>query len=549
METPSNPSERFLALSLQRQSSTGVSRIVALWEPVETVLIHLGALVVIAAIFAGLSLYVYFCFAAQCVKTAEPNVKSGETAVKAAEVNYVWVQLMPDEESTPGGRLVRTIVSEGGKCPTVQEDGRTIKMRQRPAPARAAFPVLLCETELRADSLAQLGNRTLPTRPAEPNDIVVIGDTGCRMTYYNQKQSCLDSNDWPFKKIAASAVRQISARSFVLHLGDFHYREHPCADSSPTCGGSPYGDNWETWETEFFEPADPLLRVAPWVIMRGNHEDCDRAGAGWLFFFALPGQKKTDTACDSEPRSYNIDIGTTEERRPRILRVMDTSDEKNPYQIEKRCAQYAEAAKALDPKAQKRAAPEYWLAMHQPLWLRNMDGWQGDPERSPKTEGEESEMSACAETGSAITAIRDIFEARRKERFARVTLAGDTHAFQFFWPNEDVTPIQIVAGNGGTALDELYGILPLGTKRPFKRKEGDRDNRDVLSDRDITSFGVKGSSRTLMQHGFTVLHRDRLIWTAIQFDRGGGTLLACRFSEALSPTEPDNTPRCEPPPP
>ena len=160
-----------------------------------------------------------------------------------------------------------------------------------------------------------------PARADEPNDIVVLGDTGCRMVYW-QIQPCRDPADWPFAKVAASASRKVvTGRSFILHVGDFHYRENPCIDSSTECGTSPYGDNWATWQEEFFEPAKPLLLAAPWVIMRGNHEDCARAGAGWIFLFALPGQYGSAAACDSKGRMYQVNIGNTDEEpaRPRIL--------------------------------------------------------------------------------------------------------------------------------------------------------------------------------------------------------------------------------------
>jgi len=38
------------------------------------------------------------------------------------------------------------------------------------------------------------------------------------------------------------------------------------------------------WNADFFDPAAPLLAVAPWIVVRGNHEDCDRAGEGWIRF-------------------------------------------------------------------------------------------------------------------------------------------------------------------------------------------------------------------------------------------------------------------------
>jgi hypothetical protein len=199
---------------------------------------------------------------------------------------------------------------------------------------------------------------------------------------------------------------------------------------------------------------------------------------------------------------------------------MDTSDVDNHRKIDTRCQQYRDALDPLDQPDQ-----EFWLALHQPLWLRNMDGWQDD--------GSKFAGVPCKETGSAITAIREKFEAR-KDRLARVTIGGDTHAFQFFWPKTASTPIQIVAGNGGTQLDDFYKILPPGEKRPGKRKDNDKDKIDRL-DPDVRSFGIEGSSRTLIQHGFTVMRRNGLIWTATQFDSGGSDVLACRFSEALSP--------------
>jgi Calcineurin-like phosphoesterase len=484
----SGPSEEFLALSYRESKR---------WRRLR--------LLVISGTLGLLSLAVGWT-----IFRADP-LEAKKQGFATSPVRYAWVQLMSDDgEGRPGGRLLRAIVLEGDRCPTVREDYKIATMRRRPAPVRTAFPVLLCEAELGESSAAQLGNWMVPKRPAEPNDIVVMGDTGCRMTYYSQDQSCLDKNDWPFRKIASSATAKISDGSFILHLGDFHYREHPCADSSSVCGGSPYGDNWETWETEFFEPAGPLLRAAPWVIMRGNHEDCNRAGAGWLFFFGLPGQKKSSDACESEPTdytNYNVSIGHTDERPPRarILRVLDTSDERNPRKILLRRGQYEEALRPVFQKTPGEAVPEYWLALHQPLWGRKTDAVKP---------GEAAD--------SAISAIREKFEARQNERLARLALGGDTHLFQFFWPKTALTPFQIVAGNGGTQLE-----------------------KETFVDEEIKSYGVEGSSVTLVQHGFTLLQRDRSTWTATQFDSNGGKIGACRFSESLTKEATDPPSVCD----
>jgi hypothetical protein len=126
------------------------------------------------------------------------------------------------------------------------------------------------------NSKARIGAVVPPARADELNDIVALGDTGCRMFYW-QIQPCRDPTDWPFAKVAESDSRKVVAgRSFVV--GDFHYRKDPFARSTD-CRTSPFGDNWATWREQFFEPAKPLLLAASWVIMRGNHEDCARAGA------------------------------------------------------------------------------------------------------------------------------------------------------------------------------------------------------------------------------------------------------------------------------
>jgi hypothetical protein len=548
MDTRSYPSEEFLARSLRSQPG----RFFTLIEELTTTFIVLS---IVAVIFAGLYFYVNVCVVAQCGKTADPakiaetNLKPPAIGVKPAEMRYVWVQLMPDGESgTPGGRLVRTIGPEGGSCPTIARQ----HLADESTRARGAdgVPILLCELVLIENSEARIGAVVLPVRADEPNDIVVFGDTGCRMVYW-QIQPCRNSADWPFAKVAESASRKVVAgKSFILHVGDFHYRENPCIDSSTECGTSPFGDNWATWREEFFEPAKPLLLAAPWVILRGNHEDCARAGAGWIFLFALPGQYDSAAACDSKGRMYQVNIGTTDEdpARPRMLVVMDTSDEGNAHKVEDNCERYRKQLDRLKAEEPDRSTREVWLAMHQPLWGRNMNGTQ--EATSLHADGKAIDC-VNGETKSALPVIREKFEMAKDNRIARLVFAGDNHAFQFFWPTEHPSPIQIIAGNGGTKLDTLYPLLPPGPKKEpdeekepdEKKKQGAKPNPDTTPPKvnDVTSWGRKGSNLTLMQHGFTVMQRIGTNWTATQFNRDGNSTAACEFSEALSATSPDST--------
>jgi hypothetical protein len=543
VDKSSNPSERFLARGLKRRSSP----LDPFWEWLQHSLAILVRIVVVAAIGWALYTYIAVCVATKCdgtdcsSKGAESTGKPSKALANsskagASDLQYVWVQLMPDEKSgTPGGRLVRTIGPKGGNCPTITQGRELLEMDSRPPSVRAAFPILLCERELIDNSEARIGSIKLPARPDEPNDIVVIGDTGCRMVYW-QIQPCRVADGWPFARVADSAHKQVREKSFILHVGDFHYREDPCIDSSTDCGKSPFGDNWDTWRAEFFEPASKLLLAAPWVIMRGNHEDCARAGAGWIFLFGLRGQYETASACDNKAQMYELNIGTTEEdpSRRRTLVVLDTSDEKNEHNYKANCRRYEELWTQIGAL---KSDSEIWLALHQPLWGRVM---KGEPKQGTKKDDDDA--GGCvndtkADNGkedSPLAVFRDKFAMDKDKRLARLVLAGDTHAFQFFWPLAGSTPIQIIAGNGGTKLDKLY-------KKAADGKDVlDKDMPDVLK---VTSGGIEGQNLTLVQFGFTVMRRRDTTWSATQFDREGEIMAVCQFSEASTP--PPDLPNCK----
>jgi hypothetical protein len=442
-----------------------------------------------------------------------------------ATAKYVWVQMLPDKEvlitsesvtRVSGGRLVRAIVTEGNKCPNMLVNGKAHTMNRRDARVTRSFPILLCEFALDDTSEAKIGLQALPERASNPNDVVVIGDTGCRMVHW-QTQPCRTASGWPFESIAARAAVTIASQqrpSIIVHVGDFHYRENPCLDADPNCGGSPFGDNWATWEQEFFKPAASLLLSAPWVIVRGNHEDCARAGAGWLFFFALPDQQKTAKACEDDIEAYQLSIGRTASGRPRILTVLDTSHDSQIYDIKDRCSKYRKWVEKLG-----QIDAEYWLALHQPLWLR------GDESKDNSKEDAAASNAECIDmqTKSGLFTIRARFlDAKERRRLARLVLSGDTHVFRYFQPTDKFKfmPIQIVAGNSGTMLDKFMS----GTG-------------------DATSYGIDGSAVTVATHGFTTLHVDEAVWTVKSLDSAGKTVASCRFSEKVEDLSPLDCPQ------
>jgi len=199
----------------------------------------------------------------------------------------------------PEGVAVARVVTTDAHCPPIVLDGRarlmSVRMPPQTIPLRptrsdpalskpSAFPVLTCEATLPAGTTtAEIGGKALPLPRADPQRIVVIGDTGCRINVSdNAFQDCDDPAYWPFERIAALAAA--TRPDLVIHVGDYHYRENACPATAPGCAGSPWGYGWDAWRADFFHPARTLLAAAPWIVLRGNHESCDRAGQGWWRF-------------------------------------------------------------------------------------------------------------------------------------------------------------------------------------------------------------------------------------------------------------------------
>src|SRR5580658_205860 len=176
-----------------------------------------------------------------------------------------------------------------------------------PGPGKPAlFPISSCEYPLPSGvTSAVVAGQSLPLPKANPTKIVVIGDTGCRLQTDNGTQSCNDPNPnatdtpYPFAAIAALAAAQNP--DLVLHVGDFSYRDNECpAGLGYNCGGSPWGFGWDTWEADLFTPGAPLLAAAPWIMTRGNHEQCNRAGQGWYRFLDTQSFDTADVhTCDN----------------------------------------------------------------------------------------------------------------------------------------------------------------------------------------------------------------------------------------------------------
>jgi hypothetical protein len=258
----------------------------------------------------------------------------------------VWVQLT---DRGPEARLV----TQATRCPAVLVDGKAWPMQRR-APTSADFPVSVCQAPLPRDARsASVGGRPLPLPRTSPHRIVIFGDTGCRLKG-RAVQACDDASQWPFAQVARLAAGHHP--DLVIHVGDYYYRESPCPAGRAGCAGSPWGDNWTTWDADFFAPAEPLLAAAPWLLARGNHEDCARGGAGW---FALLDGGAEPLGCPATAASMAIDVGGL------TLYVLDSSGTDDMAAPAGPVATFAAQLDVL--KAHPPTGPA-WIVTHRPIW-------------------------------------------------------------------------------------------------------------------------------------------------------------------------------------
>jgi hypothetical protein len=239
-------------------------------------------------------------------------VAAGLTACATLPGNTVAPAAVFVVVGVDGAATVRAVVTDA-QCPAVTFDGVATQMAVRsPLSAIAArtpqsTPVAVqsCEMPVPAGTRqATLAGQALPLPVAQPKRIVVIGDTGCRLNG-NANQDCNDPEAYPFATVAASAAAWHP--DLVIHVGDYHYRESPCLPGKAGCAGSPYGYGWSAWEADFFAPGKALFAAAPWVMTRGNHETCARAGQGWWRFLD-PHPLVTNAACEG-PAGQDGDAG------------------------------------------------------------------------------------------------------------------------------------------------------------------------------------------------------------------------------------------------
>jgi predicted phosphodiesterase len=387
----------------------------------------------------------------------------------AAPSDQAWVQLT---DRGPEARLITSAAT----CPAASVDGKPLAMQVRAA-ANADFPVTVCALVLpKGVAAAQVDGQALPLPVAAPRRIVVFGDTGCRLKG-DDIQNCDNPAEWPFATVARLAAAHHP--DLVIHVGDYYYRESRCPTAAG-CGDSPWGDNWTTWSADFFQPAAPLLAAAPWVIVRGNHEDCARGGPGW---FRLLDSAATPLACPATSAPMALDVGGL------TLYVLDSSgtdDRRAPPDL------VTAFAAQLDVLAAHPPAGPAWIVTHRPIWGL-------------------VPVATVGPIGPFETPINATEQAAAHERSlaaVQMVVSGHIHHFATFaFAGE--RPAQLVAGTGGD----------LGEPGDTPRVLSDQVSLDGM---DARRFGFD-------RYGFLVLERTGAAWAGDFYDVRDRPIAHCRL--------------------
>ncbi|MCM8626579.1 metallophosphoesterase [Accumulibacter sp.] len=440
-----------------------------------------------------------------------------------------WTQLAPD-----GRTSLRAVVTAGSECPSASVDGQPQalaeraratsgeevgKLRDNPA-YRPAFPVTACELTLPASARqASVAGRLVPMPRDAVRRIVVVGDTGCRIKVPangpgDPLQDCTSAANWPWPSIAAAAAR--TRPDLVIHVGDYHYREY--CDSPALCAllrarGEIIGYDWAGWKADFFAPAAPLLAAAPWIFVRGNHEDCDRGGEGWMRFLAPSGyqpcpdqQYRTASASvlanNLTADAYRVDLDDN-----LTLVVADNAAQRDFLAADATpddSAMLERSLAALEELPPQRTA---WLLVHRPLWYPLIDA------------------------SAQANALQRVLAARMPTQ-VQLIVSGHEHAFETINFDRSADPLrypegrpaQLIVGNGGTQLEALDPASPLyeGRDGPGSRESAEPDSR--LYD------GIRASSGIVVnRYGFLLLERSDAGWSGALLDAEGKTISDCRI--------------------
>lgn len=339
--------------------------------------------------------------------------------------------------------FVKTVSPKATSCQdvaveTANNTQTLLKMSQR-----KFDEATICEASLPKDTTRVIANSENINIPRRAQKIVILGDTGCRLKYSDGKgviQRCEDEKEWPLATIMNSIEKEQA--DVVVHLGDYHYRE-VCNDPVK-CKAyqNDLGYGFKIWRLEFLNPAKNVLKKTPFVFVRGNHEDCQRAHEGFFKLLAPIGIDK----CLNEHENYYTGFGN-------FLIVNfdnDNVDDKVYGPNSDEYLKLKERYKKLIAEIEARPETEVWLFVHRPIWGLSPRAAIRGLTTDPRPENVNINMQTLVSELPLPKKVKMIF-------------SGHVHAIQVATGNH---PTQMVIGESGTSLDyftnETLKLVPDG---------------------------------------------------------------------------------------
>jgi hypothetical protein len=466
--------------------------------------------------------------------------------------------------------MVRS-VEEGGKvCPTLfGANGAALgSMTPRQRPSGGGFDnVMVCEARYpvgEGASVRAAGRRIdLPVVSlGTPRRVVLLGDSGCFGPHQRKPQSCVgDGYDkmWPFGTISAEGAKD--GPDLIIHVGDYNYRgtprdivlppsatgyardlkvkvfdtgdldddEEPDVPIGPAyfsqnMPGSPTPDIWANWRDDFFVPSPRLLVAAPWVLSRGNHELCSRAGPGWFYLLDAaspllgPGRRQAECppqlpagwrpgAWPAPPaQPFLGESFPTAPHPPFRLRLggldiiaVDSSDagDAEIYAFQ----HYVEVYRAVGALLAEIGRPA-WLVTHRPIWgvVRREKGRPAGSAPYGFVNTTQQAALATALPSGLPANVAAVFGGHM-HRFQATAFAGRR-------------PPQVVVGTGGMELSQTVPVPPM------------YEPRQPIRVPDLT--GLDGYTVGLSDFGLMVLTvGDGGAWTGTLHGTSGQVLATC----------------------
>lgn len=441
--------------------------------------------------------------------------------------------------------MVRSVEEGGTSCPILRDAGgaalATLGPRRRPAGGHFD-QVMVCEAlyPVGRSANVQFASRRVDLPVVSlgtPRRIVMMGDSGCDGAAGIWPQLCIGNGYdrmWPFGTISSEGATD--GPDLIIHLGDYNYRGTPHFIVFPTRAtgyaqdlrvsvfdtgdlddedvaprypigpgywsqnmqGSPLPDKWSNWRDDFFIPSSRLLVAAPWLLTRGNHELCSRAGPGWFYLLdaasPLLGPGRSQSECPPQtpsdwipgawPRPPVLPFEgrsfPTAPHAPFRVRLgeldiiaIDSSDAGDAvlYALEHYVAVYRAVADLL---AQSRNPT--WLVTHRPVWgvVKKIKG-------SPAGDAPYGFINLTQQTAIA-TVFRDGLPGHVKGVFS-----GHMHRFQAVG-FAGKRPPQLSVGTGGT---DLARVIPeprlLAPRQPVRVPDLDGPDGHVVG---LSDFGA-----------------------------------------------------------